>query len=333
MEKVIAVVVTYNRKVLLSSCITALRNQSRKPDAILVVNNGSTDGTEQWLQSQKDIFFITQKNIGSGGGFNTGISWAFKQEYSWIWCMDDDGYPKEDALETILNADVETLSLRNCAVINNVDKKSFVWNTNGYATIDDVPTKLIKGIGHPFNGTLLHRSIIERVGLPKAKLFLWGDESEYYCRITNKNKIPVYTVADSIHYHPAAGYTFKNDWDYKNNWKMYYYIRNRFHINQSKFTTKSLALFNYLFFLAAMLGIILVFQKTNKLKKMGFILWPAFDAFRNNFIATPQTILSRLDKSVSSGFNINIIAAYFRNLLSISFPVVEIQTPPREVNV
>ncbi|NJO25235.1 MAG: glycosyltransferase [Bacteroidia bacterium] len=49
------------RQALLSECITALRNQSRKPDAILVVNNGSTDNTEQWLQLQSDVNFITQK--------------------------------------------------------------------------------------------------------------------------------------------------------------------------------------------------------------------------------------------------------------------------------
>lgn len=61
----------------------ALRNQTRKPDAILVVNNGSTDNTEAWLNQQQDVFFITQKNIGSGGGFNTGISWAYKHGYSW----------------------------------------------------------------------------------------------------------------------------------------------------------------------------------------------------------------------------------------------------------
>ena len=102
MEKAIAVVVSYNRCELLAECISALRNQTRKPDAILVVNNGSTDNTEAWLNQQKDVFFITQKNIGSGGGFNTGISWAYKHGYSWIWCMDDDGYPKEDALEKLL---------------------------------------------------------------------------------------------------------------------------------------------------------------------------------------------------------------------------------------
>ena len=63
MEKVIAVVVTYNRQALLSECIAALRNQTHKPDAILVVNNGSTDNTEQWLNQQTDIIAINQKNI------------------------------------------------------------------------------------------------------------------------------------------------------------------------------------------------------------------------------------------------------------------------------
>lgn len=294
MEKVVAVVVTYNRSVLLSECITALRKQTHKLDAIFVVNNGSTDGTEQWLLAQKDLVFISQKNVGSGGGFNTGINWAYRKGYSWIWCMDDDGYPREDALEKMLEADTEILSLRNCAVIDKQDKKSFVWKTKNYRTIDEVKGKLIKGIGHPFNGTMIHRNIVERVGLPQTKLFLWGDESEYYCRITRKYNIPVYTVTDSVHYHPAAGFSFKNDWDYNNNWKMYYYVRNRFCINQSKFSNRLFAIANYCFFLLAMMGIVLVFQKTNRLKKFGFLFWPFVDAVINNFSATPQMVLSRL---------------------------------------
>ncbi len=69
MEKVIAVVVTYNRQKLLSECITALKNQTRKIDKIFVVNNGSTDGTEGWLYQQQGIDFITQPNLGGAGGF------------------------------------------------------------------------------------------------------------------------------------------------------------------------------------------------------------------------------------------------------------------------
>ncbi len=318
MEKAIAVIVSYNRKALLCECVTALRNQTRKPDAILVVNNGSTDNTAEWLQAQNDLFFITQKNVGSGGGFNTGINWAYKHNYTWIWCMDDDGYPKEDALEKILSADIENLCLRNCAVINKVDKKSFVWKTKDYANIDEVNTKLIKGIGHPFNGTMIHRNIVERVGLPKPTLFLWGDESEYYYRITKVNHIPVYTVADSIHYHPASAFTYKKDWDFKNNWKMYFYVRNRLHTHKAKFNNQLLALFNYCCFLVAMAGVVVVYQKTDKLKKMGFIFWPAFDAFNNSFSATPQMILSRLSNNTAYNFK-NPVKNYIKSMVAMFF--------------
>ena len=87
MEKVIAVIVTYNRQALLSDCINALRSQTRRLDSILVVNNGSTDGTEEWLLNQPDIEFITQSNVGGAGGFSTAIEQGYKKGYTWIWCM------------------------------------------------------------------------------------------------------------------------------------------------------------------------------------------------------------------------------------------------------
>lgn len=296
MEKSIAVVVTYNRLALLKECILALNNQSKMLDTILVINNGSTDGTSEWLRSQPDLLVISQENTGSGGGFETGIQWAYKSGYSWIWCMDDDGYPREDAFENLMQPALGNLCLRNCAVVDKADKKSFVWKTKHYATIDDVDCTVIKGVGHPFNGTLLHRSIVERVGTPKQKFFLWGDESEYYNRITKKNKIPVCTIANSVHYHPAATFSYKKDWDYLNTWKMYFYIRNRLHVQQAKFNFKLTGWVNYCCFLVAMVGVILVYQKTDKIRKINFMLWPAVDAFKNDFSENPTSISSRLNQ-------------------------------------
>jgi rhamnopyranosyl-N-acetylglucosaminyl-diphospho-decaprenol beta-1,3/1,4-galactofuranosyltransferase len=318
MEKVIAVVVTYNRQALLSECITALRNQTRVPDAILVVNNGSTDNTEQWLQQQPGIDFITQKNVGSSGGFSTGLNWAFKNGYTWMWCMDDDGYPRQDALQNMFAQTTDDLKLYNCAVVNKEDKKSFVWKTGAFKTIDEVTDKTVEGIGHPFNGTMIHRKIIERVGVPQPKYFLWGDETEYYYRITKKNNIPVCTVTGSIHYHPAAAFSYKQDWDYTSAWKMYYYVRNRFYIHRAKFNTKIGALVHYFSFLIAFAGIVVVYQKTNKLKKLGFIMWPAADAFRSNFSATPPVILERLKTKSQLSFNENILQSV-KNIWSVLF--------------
>ncbi len=328
MEKVIAVVVSYNRRALLSECINALRAQTRKPDAILVVNNGSTDDTELWLKTQPDLIFITQENVGSGGGFNTGINWAYVNNFSWIWCMDDDGYPKSDALEVLLKVETPDRSLLNCAVINKTDKKSFVWKTSSYTTIDEVKEDLIKGIGHPFNGTLLHRSIVAKVGVPKSSLFLWGDESEYYYRIVKKYQIPVYTVSQSIHYHPASSYTYKQDWDFTSCWKMYYYVRNRFHIHNVKFSNKLFACVNYIVFLLAFAGVIVLFQKTNKLKKLSFLLWPLKDVLKNDFSATPNVILNRLKIAHSQSFQ-HTLTAPVRTLWSFMFhtgPVMQAKT-------
>ncbi len=329
MEKAIAVIVSYNRQALLSECITALRNQTRKLDAILVVNNGSTDNTENWLLDQPDVFFITQRNVGSGGGFNTGISWAYKHGFSWIWCMDDDGYPKEDALENLLLHETNQRSLLNCAVINKEDKKSFVWKTKEYKTIDEVDIDIIKGIGHPFNGTLLHRNIVEKVGVPEKALFLWGDETEYYYRIVKKHKIPVYTVTSSIHYHPAAAFTFRKDWDHKTSWKMYFYIRNRLHVHQAKFASRLIAKTHYCFFILAFAGIIMVFQKTDKIKKLNFMLWPMTDALSNNFTATPTVILNRLNSTEKKFAREN---NFWKNVQHTLSSVFSIQRPENTVN-
>ncbi len=268
MNNVIAVVVTYNRQQLLSECIAALRNQTRKVDKILVINNGSTDDTINWLNNQADIEFFSQDNVGSAGGFYTGIKMAYDSGYSWIWLMDDDGYPKNDALEKILENDTEELYLRNCAVLDKNNKKNFVWKTKNYTSIEQVMESEIKNTGRPFNGTMLHRKIVERVGLPRPDLFVWGDETEYYYRITKKNKIPSVTITNSIHYHPATSFSYKQEWDYKSGWKMYYYIRNRFHVHRSKFPAVApFAYIMYAGFLLVFAFITLAFQKRDKIKK------------------------------------------------------------------
>jgi rhamnopyranosyl-N-acetylglucosaminyl-diphospho-decaprenol beta-1,3/1,4-galactofuranosyltransferase len=165
---------------------------------------------------------------------------------------------------------------------------------------------------------MLHRRIVERVGVPQPKFFLWGDETEYYYRIIKQNEIPVCTVASSIHYHPAAAFTYKQDWDYKSTWKMYFYVRNRLFIHKAKFSNKAVALINYCCFLAAFAGIVMVYQKTNKLKKLGFIMWPAVDAFKNNFSATPPLILAKLATKADSTFNSSFVNG-IKNIWSLVF--------------
>lgn len=292
MGKTIAVVVTFNREKLLQNCIEALRAQTRPLDAILVVNNGSTDNTEQWLLQQNDIHVISQPNLGSGGGFNTGIKWAFANGYQWIWCMDDDGFPSTNALEKLFEACPQhELTLLNCMVVDKDNPDKLVWKTMQYTRMSQIDKPLVYGKGHPFNGTLLSRQIIERVGLPNKKYFLWGDETEYLYRITRRNKIPVASVTASIHYHPATAFSLKQDWSFSSSWKMYYYVRNRLAVHKAKFGNPIVALSCYLGFIVAFAGVILFYQKTHRRQKLFFLAWPVADAFRRKYTDTPASIL------------------------------------------
>jgi len=296
MEKIIAVVVSCNRHALLVECIEALRRQTRKPHTILVVNNGSSDYTTVWLDKQEDLVHLYQENQGSAGGYKTGIDWAYKNHYTWIWCMDDDGYPKADALENLMQHTGGPLALLNSAVVNKVDKKSFVWKIKNFKHIDEVNEATIEGVCHPFNGSLIHRALVEKAGLPQSDLYYWGEGSEYYYRLTKIYKIPLITVTNSIQYHPPHQFNIKEEWDYMKSWKMYFYVRNRYRVLQTKYNNRLLAFTLYVFFIAVFSLIALTSQKKDNYRKMTFALWPMKDALFNTYTATTESVQERMSQ-------------------------------------
>ena len=106
MNKVAAVVVTYNRIDLLKQCVEALLKQ-KYPCDILLVNNNSVDGTEEWALELVNKFDNikyqnTGANLGGAGGFNYGMRWAVEAGYEFVWVMDDDCLPKENCLELFM---------------------------------------------------------------------------------------------------------------------------------------------------------------------------------------------------------------------------------------
>ena len=102
MKTIAAVVVTYNRLALLKDCIEALRHQTRRLDAIIVINNSSTDGTRDWLESQNDLYVVHQENGGGALGFYRGMKEAFAKGYDWVWMMDDDVEPLTSCLQEVV---------------------------------------------------------------------------------------------------------------------------------------------------------------------------------------------------------------------------------------
>jgi len=234
-EKGIAVIVTYNRKESLLRCINCLCNQTCELDKIYIINNASVDGTEQFLEdiSKKNskIFYRTLKeNNGGSEGFYQALWWAYNDGADWIWGMDDDAYANPDSLEKLLHAKDD---------IN--DDNFCLWsNCNGDLDFDN-NIKLAKT--WMFVGFFITKSVIEKVGFPRNDLFIYYDDCEYASRIQNSG-INIYKVRDSIIVHQDAVSNIKKFIILrkelkiillpKQNWKVYYYVRNRILISEKK---------------------------------------------------------------------------------------------------
>lgn len=208
MKRVACTIVTYNRLSLLKECVDSLRNQTCKDFDIIIINNGSTDGTKEWLEEQPDITPINQANVGGAGGFYTGMKTAFEGGYEWVWMMDDDGIADSKQLEKLLDGANEChskfVNALVCDIKNpNVLSFGLIHDGIGISRVEDarrIPY-IINSI-NPFNGTLIHRDVIATIGLIKKEMFIWGDEREYTFR-AQKAGFDEYTVTSAIHNHPA----------------------------------------------------------------------------------------------------------------------------------
>src|SRR6204780_2101244 len=104
--RVIAVVVTYNRRDLLLEALAAVQAQTRPADAVIVIDNASTDGTAAAVRRQYPTAGVTElaSNTGGAGGFACGMALALDQSADLVWLMDDDTVPEPGALRALLDA-------------------------------------------------------------------------------------------------------------------------------------------------------------------------------------------------------------------------------------
>ncbi|GAB3756410.1 glycosyltransferase family 2 protein [Spirosoma pomorum] len=293
MKTVAAVVVTYNRFADLQKCLTSLHQQTRPLDAIIVINNGSTDGTAEWLDEQPGLQVVNQPNLGGAGGFATGIDTAYKAGYDWLWCMDDDCLAAPDALETLLASPNIGPCIKNSVSVSNKDHSELAFfvdrpNRSYRKVADMAPYDLVYGVAFFFNGTLISSDVVKNVGLPDKKLFIWGDEVEYMTRV-QKMGYPVVTVPRSIFYHPPS---FDRDGiPWPGAWKQYYAVRNQRRVFQNIHGNKY-GLLIFMKWSARATMSQAVSQHNNRLYNFLLFGEAALDSLFNNFRKKPGGILT-----------------------------------------
>ena len=238
---VVAVVVTYNRLKLLKRNIACLR-QNVPVSSIVVVNNGSTDGTAEWLKTQDDLVVLEQENVGGAGGFYTGIEHAYRMGAEWVWCMDDAVFPRADCLEKLLaesgRADIGVLAPRRLLEGKVFTNDFQEYNlTNPFSSMygrklaKQVVTAPVEIKGTAFEGPLIHRKTIEKVGLPNRELFIFCDDTDYCLRIVRAGFKIIYVptaLMDKEKFFSNDSWSERNK---KKKWKRFYQIRNSTYLN------------------------------------------------------------------------------------------------------
>lgn len=238
-SKIFIVLVTYNRKLLLSNCLIQLFNQSYKYEKIILVDNASTDGTIEYLESKKildhpNLILLKQtENTGGAGGFSAGMKYAFDSGADYVWMMDDDALPHRTALEELMKHATPEHIYGSLAV----NGKDTAWTTTLVTENKDVHIKseipdLAEVQSLPFLGYLTSKEIYQKLGLPDISYFIAADDVEY-CMRAQQAGYKIYICGKSQIEHPKSDrYTFK--FLGKNltclklvPWKRYYDTRNR----------------------------------------------------------------------------------------------------------
>ncbi|MGN6605982.1 MAG: glycosyltransferase [Jatrophihabitans sp.] len=233
-DRVAAVVVTYNRRALLTEALAAVAAQTRRPDVIIVVDNASTDGTADLVRTEHpDVRLVTMSaNTGGAGGFAAGIAAALADRAALVWVMDDDTVPEPDALAALLRAR-EVHPLPRPAVLASrvvwTDGRPHPMNTPRPRPFAPrrlrVAAELARGVpirSASFVSALFDAEVIRERGLPVADYFLWNDDFEYTARLIRDGTGVL--CPDSVVVHKTA--TFGST-DVDPGARFYYEVRNK----------------------------------------------------------------------------------------------------------
>ena len=278
--KTCAVIVTYgDRHALLSQVIFAVIN-SGVNEIIIVDNNSSENSQELFnsINNKNIIIVHFENNTGSANGFLAGIREAKnKTDCEFIWLLDDDNKPRYDALNILKKfwselkhpnkeERVSLISFRkdrqlylkaieenNPRIVlgkDNIFRSFHIYNIfqGIYDKVFNNKKKIKNNIKNdymemhvgPYGGMFFNRKLIETIGYPNKKYYLYVDDHEYTYRII-KNGGKIYLVLKSIVEDidqswsvVSSGFAFSRIAKDTNYVKLYYSIRNRLYFEKTE---------------------------------------------------------------------------------------------------
>ena len=194
---VIVVILNWNKAQQSAACITALQSQTYRNFRVIVVDNGSVEGSLKPLHDLTFpfVFLCSESNLGFTGGVNVGICRAMADGADYVWLLNNDAEPAPDVLETMISAVAADQSIglaspliRNADAADEIEFCGGFWDTAAFHTTDDpaiyrrwreTRPERIWLVG---TALLLRRQLIETIGLFDEQFFAYWEDNDYSFR-------------------------------------------------------------------------------------------------------------------------------------------------------
>ena len=193
-------IVTYNRADVLVGCLDGLATQTSPPDAVFVVDNASSDHTAEVLQARTDLplrIIRSEENLGGAGGFHLGVGLAYDAGFDRIWLMDDDVVPAPWCLQVLLDHPGPALMAVREDTAGRLVREGRTRLRPGATrsrsgpsarSVDDrwhlrseMPAEVVLE-NVAFEGFMVHRRVIDAIGLPDPSYFIFYDDCDFAIR-------------------------------------------------------------------------------------------------------------------------------------------------------
>lgn len=195
-EKIYIIILNWNGYSDTIRCVASLLQQSYKNFEILIVDNGSTDGSEAMLKKSFPNITLLQtgKNLGFAGGNNVGIGYALKEKARYVLILNNDTLCDKNLLQTLLEAAQSSSKVGIVgSLIYYFDNPRRFWNSSGgyfrptrknfHSNVsireESEDNKYIKVDYVSGTCMLINTSLLKRVGLIPEEYFLYYEDLDF----------------------------------------------------------------------------------------------------------------------------------------------------------